>query len=197
MARNPFCIATGNTRASSSPADNVDTILGVIDTPGLTATSYSRQFRTAHITREDLLSFMANQRYGVVSSLSADGFPQSALVGIAVTARFEIIFDTLRSTRKYRNLTSTSACSVVLGFPGERTLQYEGLAFEPKGEERARFQEAYFKTWPDGRNRASWNGMTYMVLRPAWIRFSDFDRQPPLIREFSAQELRPPTNQDQ
>jgi hypothetical protein len=132
---------------------------------------------------------MTHQRYGVVSSLSKDGVPQSALVGIAVTARFEIIFDTLNSTRKYRNLASTPACSVVLGFPGEQTVQYEGLAFEPLGEERVRFQEAYFQTWPDGRDRAGWKGMTYFVVRPTWIRFSDFDRQPPLIQEFSKHEL--------
>jgi Pyridoxamine 5'-phosphate oxidase len=57
---------------------------------------------------------MAEHRYSVVSSISPTGTPQSALVGIAVTEQLEIIFDTLRSTRKYRNLKARPACSVVL-----------------------------------------------------------------------------------
>jgi Pyridoxamine 5'-phosphate oxidase len=128
---------------------------------------------------------MAEHRYGVVSSISATGTPQSALVGIAVTDQLEIIFDTLRSTRKYRNLIARPACSVVLGFPGEKTLQLEGNAMEPDGAERTRYQEAYFSAWPDGRDRIGWKGMTYLVVKPTWMRFSDFDKRPPLIEEIT------------
>jgi len=129
--------------------------------------------------------FMAEHRYGVVSSISSTGTPQSALVGIAVTDQLEIVFDTLRSTRKYRNLMARPACSVVLGFPGEKTLQLEGNAMEPEGAERTRYQEAYFSTWPDGRDRTGWTGMTYLVVRPTWMRFSDFDQRPPLVEEIT------------
>ena len=135
--------------------------------------------------KANLHTFMAEHRYGVVSSISATGTPQSALVGIAVTDQLEIVFDTLRSTRKYGNLIARPACSVVLGFPGEKTIQLQGNAMEPDGAERTRYQEAYFLTWPDGRDRTGWPGMTYLVVRPTWIRFSDFDRRPPLIEEIT------------
>jgi hypothetical protein len=49
-------------------------------------------------------SFMTRFLYGVVSSTSRDGIPQSALVGIATTPELEIIFDTVKSSRKYTNL---------------------------------------------------------------------------------------------
>jgi hypothetical protein len=137
------------------------------------------------MNKASLHTFMAEHRYGVVSSISSAGTPQSALVGIAVTDQLEIIFDTLRSTRKYRNLIARPACSVVLGFPGEKTLQLEGNAMEPDGAERTRYQEAYFLSWPDGRDRIGWMGMTYLVVRPTWIRFSDFDQRPPLIEEIT------------
>jgi hypothetical protein len=137
------------------------------------------------MNKANLHTFMAEHRYGVVSSISATGIPQSALVGIAVTDQLEIVFDTLRSTRKYRNLIARAACSVVLGFPGEKTVQLEGNAMEPAGAERTRYQEAYFITWPDGRDRTGWPGMTYLVVRPKWIRFSDFDQRPPLIEEIT------------
>jgi Pyridoxamine 5'-phosphate oxidase len=135
--------------------------------------------------KANLHTVMAEHRYGVVSSISATGTPQSALVGIAVTDQLEIVFDTLRSTRKYGNLIARPACSVVLGFPGEKTIQLQGNAMEPDGAERTRYQEAYFLTWPDGRDRTGWPGMTYLVVRPTWIRFSDFDQRPPLIEEIS------------
>ena len=65
-------------------------------------------------------SFMKQHRYGVVSSIGPDGTPQSALVGIATSPHLEIIFDTVKSSRKYPNLIARPACSFVAGWGGER-----------------------------------------------------------------------------
>jgi hypothetical protein len=131
----------------------------------------------------DLKKFMAGFRYGVVSSLAADGTPQSALVGIAVTPDLEVVFDTVKSSRKYPNLKSRPNCSLVIGWGGEQTVQFEGVAVEPEGAELARCQQAYFAVWPDGPSRLSWPGLTHFCVKPRWIRFSDFDQSPPLIVE--------------
>jgi hypothetical protein len=104
-------------------------------------------------------------------------------VGIAVTPGLEIVFDTLNSSRKYRNLTERPLCSFVVGWGGEKTVQYEGIAAEPKGAELERCQEAYFAIWPDGLARMSWPGIAYFVVRPKWIRYSDYDQNPPLVEE--------------
>lgn len=131
-----------------------------------------------------LYSFMARFRYGIVSSLSKDGAPQSALVGIATTPELEIVFDTVKSSRKYSNLVDRPVCSFVVGgWDSEPTLQFEGSAFEPQGDELRRYQQTYFAVWTDGPARMSWPGIAYFVVRPRWIRFSDFDRNPPLIEE--------------
>jgi pyridoxine/pyridoxamine 5'-phosphate oxidase len=108
---------------------------------------------------EGIYSFMARFRYGVVSSMSREGNPQSALVGIATTPELEIIFDTLNSARKYRNLIARPSCSLVVGWDGEQTVQYEGIAAEPKGAELKRYQEAYFAVWPDCFAHLSWPGI--------------------------------------
>jgi len=136
------------------------------------------------MTATDLFNFIQTQKLGVLGTLSPEGSPQSSLVGIAVTLELEIIFDTVKSSRKYRNLTANPACSFSVGWTGEATLQYEGEAREPTGDELARYQAVYFKKWPDGPDRLSWPGITYFVVRPEWIRFSDYDQRPPLIREF-------------
>jgi len=129
---------------------------------------------------------MAGNRYGIVSSIAADGSPQSAIVGIAVTPDLEIIFDTVRSSRKYPNLITRPQCSFVIGgWAGEQTLQYEGVAVEPEGLELERCRGAYFSVWPDGEARLAWPGLTHFCIKPRWLRYSDFDQRPPLVVEMS------------
>jgi pyridoxine/pyridoxamine 5'-phosphate oxidase len=130
-------------------------------------------------------AFMSRHQYAVVSSLSASGTPQSALVGIATTPDLEIVFDTVKTSRKYSNLIERPACSLVVGWSGEQTVQFEGIAEEPQGSDLKRYQEAYFVAWPDGPARMSWPGIAYFVVHPRWIRYSDYDRKPPLIEEIT------------
>jgi pyridoxine/pyridoxamine 5'-phosphate oxidase len=69
-----------------------------------------------------LYSFLKQYRYAVVSSASPGGTPQSALIGIAVTPALEIIFDTVKMSRKYPNLKAQPSCSLVIGWEGEQTV---------------------------------------------------------------------------
>jgi pyridoxine/pyridoxamine 5'-phosphate oxidase len=133
----------------------------------------------------DIYEFIAKQKLGVLGSIAADGSPQSALVGIGVSNELEIIFDTVKSSRKFQNLIANPRCSFVIGWAGETTVQYEGHTHQPEGRELARYQQIYFASWPDGPARLSWPGITHCVVRPTWVRYSDFDQNPPLIREFT------------
>ena len=139
------------------------------------------------MTEADLYAFMAGHRLGVLGTICDADTPQSALVGIAITPQLEIVFDTVRSSRKYANLIARAACTLVIGGwgAGEQTVQYEGDVEELNSAELGRYQEIYFKTWPDGPARMSWPGIVYFVVRPTWIRYSDFDQDPPLLREFT------------
>jgi hypothetical protein len=136
--------------------------------------------------KAELYKFMAGCRLGVLGSLSEGLSPQAALVGIAVTPQLEIIFDTVESSRKYRNLMAKPACSCVMGWEGEQTVQYEGVAEELArlSPELELYQKIYFRAWPECRAHLSWAGIRYFVVRPKWIRYSDFEQNPPLIREF-------------
>ncbi len=143
-------------------------------------------FRKAlDMTEADIYQFIAKQKLGVLGTLSSCGSPQSALVGIAVTPELEIIFDTVKSSRKFQNLMSNPGCSFVVGWTGETTVQYEGEAHQPEGAALAHYQEVYFARWPECRSHLSWPGITYFVVRPRWIRYSDFDQNPVCIEEFT------------
>jgi len=138
------------------------------------------------MTQADLYDFMAKERLAVLGTVGPGGTPQSALVGIAVTPQLEIVFDTVKSSRKYPNLLAQPACTFVIGGWGasEQTIQYEGVAEELKSLDLERYQESYFKAWPEGPARMSWPGIVYFVVRPTWIRYSDFDKNPRLIVEW-------------
>ena len=139
------------------------------------------------MTREALLEFMRSEKYAVQTSVSPNGIPQAAVVGIAVSDRFEIVFDTLASTRKAANLRANPAIALVIGGTrdgDERTVQYEGTADEPSGAELERLLALYYARFPDGRERRSWPGLIYVRVKPTWIRYSNFSVQPPEIIEF-------------
>ena len=139
------------------------------------------------MTREALLEFMRSEKYAVQTSVSPGGLPQAAVVGIAVTDRFEIVFDTLASSRKAANLRANPAIAFVIGGTqegDERTVQYEGTADEPDGGELERLLAVYYARFPEGPERRSWPGLIYVRVKPTWIRYSDYGRNPPEIIEF-------------
>ena len=141
---------------------------------------------------EALLEFLRLHRVAVQTSVSAAGVPQAAIVGIAVTDQFEIVFDTLQTTRKARNLRHNPPIALVIGGwapEDERTVQYEGEADEPSGAELDRLKQVYFAAYPDGPSRASWPGLIYVRVRPKWIRYSDYNQDPPEIVEFRVEDL--------
>jgi pyridoxine/pyridoxamine 5'-phosphate oxidase len=137
------------------------------------------------MTEADLYHFIARCKLGVLSTLANDGAPQSALVRIAVAPNLEIIFDTVSSSRKFQNLSARPRCSFVIGWAGEQTVQYEGDATELRGSKLIGFPDAYLQAWPYAPTRLAWPGSVPFVVRPKWIRYSDFDQNPPLIREFT------------
>jgi general stress protein 26 len=153
----------------------------------------SPTMHTAIMTREALLAFMRSERYAVQASVTPDGAAQAAVVGIAVSDAFEIVFDTVSSSRKAKNLQRQSAIAFVIGGTrdgDERTVQYEGIAALPAGDELQRARELYFSVFPDGRDRLAWPGLIHIRVTPVWIRYSNFNAQPPEIVEFKAEALR-------
>jgi general stress protein 26 len=139
--------------------------------------------------RDELVWFLRRNRLAVQASAAPDGSPQAAVVGFAVSDDLEIVFDTVETTRKSLNLRADPRIALVIGWDDAVTVQIEGLADFPVGAELARLQECYFRVYPDGRDRLSWPGITYVRVRPAWVRYSDFTQEPPHVVEVSAAQL--------
>ena len=136
---------------------------------------------------EDVAQFIAAQQLAVVATLAPDGAPQAALVGIALTDRFELVFDSVESSRKIGNLRRDQRVAVVIGgtMQDERTVQLDGVADEPHGDEGERIRDAYFRRWPDGRDRVSWPGIAHVRITPRWLRFSDWNAAPVVVAQWT------------
>jgi general stress protein 26 len=134
--------------------------------------------------KRTVLEYLRSQRLAVVSSTSASGAPQAALVGVAVTDALEIVFDTTSVTRKHANLSRDARAAVTFGGPGEQTLQLEGHAHPVSldDERDSHYRETYYQAWPSGRDRLAWANLTYWRIVPVWMRFSDYEKGP-LIME--------------
>ena len=136
---------------------------------------------------DDVLTFLRTQRHAVQASVTPQGEPQAALVGIAFTDILEIVFDTLSSTRKFANLRANPHISFVIGGwqdGDERTVQYQGIADFPEGDELQRLQSDYFTVFPEGRARQDWPDIAYVRVRPTWLRYCDYRNTPPVTQEF-------------
>lgn len=138
------------------------------------------------MSRVELLAFASTHKLAVISTIAPDGAPHGAVVGIAVTDDFELIFDTLNTSRKWANLKANPSIAVTLGWDAE-TLQLEGVAEELSGAALLPYQKRYFSVWPDGPDRLDWPGITYFKVTPRWMRYSDFRPIPPRIVELKLQ----------
>ena len=65
--------------------------------------------------QEQFINFVRQRGLAVIATRGADGAPQAALVGITATEQGELVFDTSRSSRKYRNLSAFAQVAMVIG----------------------------------------------------------------------------------
>src|ERR1700737_4756486 len=115
-----------------------------------------RKLERRIFARQALLVMMRGHRFAIQTSVSPTASPQAAVVGVIVTDDFELFFDTIDTTRKMQNLRQNPKIAFVLGGTvegDERTVQYEGIADEPRGSELERLKTIYFRRFPDGPAR--------------------------------------------
>jgi pyridoxine/pyridoxamine 5'-phosphate oxidase len=138
------------------------------------------------MSKQELRTYMHAHRLVVLSTVNARGEPESALIGIAVTDEYELIFDTDQKSRKHINLLKRPRAAVTFSGPGERTVQYEGLALPVSTIDPAdaAYRDVYYAAWPNARERLAWPDLVYWRLTPLWARYSCFDVES-TVEEFS------------
>ena len=135
------------------------------------------------MTLDEVFDIARTKRYLIVSTVAESGAPEAALMGFALTQAKEVVFDTLSTSRKAVNLARNSTAALVIGWDDNISLQIEGVARRPVGEDLASAKAAYFGEWPDGRARENWPDIAYIVVQPKWIRYANYSGAP-VVAEF-------------
>lgn len=117
----------------------------------------------------------------VLATVTKDGLPQSATVGLSCDDNFSILIGTNKSTRKYKNLKNNSKVSLVVGFDGSATLQYEGNATELLAADSKQKLAQHHKKNPGAIKFAEQPGQVYFLIRPSWVRFTDYASKNPIF----------------
>ena len=125
--------------------------------------------------------FVSAAGCGVVATVSASGSPEAALVGLAASQDGALIFNTPDAARKVDNLRSNHRVAVVIGTPGDVSVQVEGEAFIVEDEERQQHGHTYESRFPGSRAFA--DGFLVVVVRPDWVRVYDASQRPAVVRE--------------
>lgn len=133
--------------------------------------------------KTELLNFLKQHDLMMLSTIGATGSPQAAVVEFGELDDLSLIFDTLTTSRKYKNLQRTKNVAVVIGWDDNRTVQIEGEARELKGADQKQAKQAYFAKNPRAQKWESRENVAYFVIRPLWIRYSDLNQDPWYIKE--------------
>jgi general stress protein 26 len=113
---------------------------------------------------------------GVVATASPSGKPEAALVGIAVTDRGELVFDTPSGARKVANIERNDRVAVVIGWDDGVSVQVEGTARVVNDDERAGYERIYASQFPG--SRVTDPSFAVAVLTPNWVRRYDATSDP-------------------
>ena len=127
--------------------------------------------------------FIEKNKLATLSTVTADGKPEAAAIEFGGKNNFELIFDTIDTYRKYKNLQSNKNVAFVIGWDDDVTVQYEGIAQELSGDELEEYKKKYFEKNPKAKKWENVKGIRYFKVIPKWIRYSDLKKNPWEIHE--------------
>lgn len=131
-------------------------------------------------SREFLDQFLANHKLAVLATLDKHDHnqPEAAVLEYSHLETLELIFDTYQMFRKYGNLLAHPRVALVIGWEGEQTLQYEGIAQELVDPELFKCRAVHLDKFPDAVKFEEYAGMKYFKIAPTWIRYTNLSQFP-------------------
>ncbi len=125
-----------------------------------------------------LLEFLRKHKLAVIATCHSDGKPEAATIDFSVRDNLEVVFCTFKETRKFGNLAERPCVAFVVGWDDNITVQYEGEATRVAAADIEEYQEAYLDSLPAAREFIE-RGAVIFKATPRWIRYSDFNQEPP------------------
>ncbi len=128
--------------------------------------------------RHAIATYLGNHHLAVLSTVNIHGAPQSAVIGYSCTGDLELVFTSYEHSRKVVNLKKEPRVSLVVGWDGGRTLQYEGEAHEVTGKQATKLEELHYSIVPTVAKYVLSKKQLIYKITPTWIRLIDFHQDP-------------------
>ncbi|WP_223692792.1 pyridoxamine 5'-phosphate oxidase family protein [Leifsonia poae] len=125
--------------------------------------------------------FVRRQAIGVVATVTAEGRPEAALVGLTARDDGTLIFDAPIGSRKIANIGAVSEVAVVVGTDGDLSVQLEGSASIATGDDRLALGASYTEQFPG--SRALDDDFAIVAVEIAWVRVYDTGAHPAVVDE--------------
>ena len=136
--------------------------------------------------KQDVLVFLQTVVHAVIATSSKDGTTEAAFIGLAQTDRFELIFGTYNTSRKYKNLRENTRVSFVVTSPDELvTVQIDGTAYELDDKEKDPYVATYLEKIPSAKIFSIHPEQSYWKVIPTWMRYTDVRGEKEIIEEFT------------
>lgn len=135
------------------------------------------------VKKQKIFDVLKKHRLGVISTVTAEGKPESALIGFNFFENFELTFGTFQTFRKYKNIKHNPHIAFVIGWDDDMTVQYEGTAYELTVEELEKYQGKYLEKYPGAKKFISNSEERFFKVVPDWIRFTNLSEQPEEVFE--------------
>jgi general stress protein 26 len=120
-----------------------------------------------------LYNYLNRRMLCVLATNGPEKMPEAAVMEFGQTKNLEIIFDTNKETRKYTNLKKNPNIALAFGWDDMSTVQYEGVARELSGIELKKYKKIMFTKNPEFQKWEKDPGVTYFIVVPKWIRYSN------------------------
>lgn len=140
--------------------------------------------------RAAFIDYVREHADAVIATIGPAGEPQAAFLPVAVTELGELVFDARRGSRKVTNLERDPRIALVLGGRDGTTLQCEGTADLPEGEERARLAESYASAFPEFADSLGLPEIVVIRVRAEWARLGDYREGAGSVRELRLRAAR-------
>lgn len=129
----------------------------------------------------EIAAYVREEGLAVVATVTPDGEPEAALVGITALDDCTLIFNVVPWARKLANLALSGRAAVVVGTTAPVSVQFEGAAVITSGTEAAHYAAEFERLMPGSKSR--YEGYEVVVVRPEWLRVYDVSHRPPLVVE--------------
>jgi general stress protein 26 len=121
--------------------------------------------------KDEILQFLNQRDFCVVSSVNSAGKPESAFVAYSSNDKLEFIIGTSSQSRKFKNISANPVVSVVVAdLSGE--VQYEGIVnevFDTNSDEN--LISGHFAKLPGSKKYRQDPTQRWIKIKPTWLRY--------------------------